>query len=237
MARSERQRTGRGAPEEGRLLTRPGRPTGLAAAPIGLHRLGLDGARAGFLYVPASYTADRLAPLAVMLHGAGGDAQHGLTPLTPLADAAGLMLLAPDSRRATWDVIRGGYGPDVSFVDKALAQTFGRYAVDPTRLAVGGFSDGASYALSIGLINGDLFNHIVAFSPGFMAPLGRAGAPRIYISHGRRDEILPIDVCSRRIVPELQRGGYDVTYREFDGPHTVPPDIALDALTWFLGDE
>lgn len=31
-----------------------------------------------------------------------------------------------------------------------------------------GFSDGASYALSLGLPNGNLFSHIVAFSPGFM---------------------------------------------------------------------
>jgi predicted esterase len=94
-----------------------------------------------------------------------------------LADEAGLVLLAPESRGTTWDVLRGGYGPDVAFIDRALEQTFGRYAVDPRRLAVGGFSDGASYALSLGITNGDLFGHVLAFSPGFMAPGGR-GAGR-----------------------------------------------------------
>jgi phospholipase/carboxylesterase len=105
--------------------------------------------------------------------------------------------------------------------------------VDPARLAVGGFSDGASYALSLGLTNDDLFSHVLAFSPGFMAPAGQAGTPRIFVSHSTDDGVLPIDRCSRRVVPRLERAGYDVTYREFEGAHTVPPEIALEAVGWF----
>ena len=97
-----------------------------------------------------------------------------------------------------------------------------------------GFSDGASYALSLGLTNGDLFTHVLAFSPGFMAPRKRRGKPRLFLSHGTRDRVLPIDPCSRRIVPQVRRAGYDVTYREFDGPHTVPDEIAREAVDWFL---
>jgi len=55
-----------------------------------------------------------------MLHGAGGDAQGGISPFLGLADGAGLALLAPDSSGRTWDVLAGGYGPDVRFVDRAL---------------------------------------------------------------------------------------------------------------------
>jgi phospholipase/carboxylesterase len=101
-------------------------------------------------------------------------------------------------------------------------------------VAAGGFSDGASYALSVGLGNGDLFTHVLAFSPGFMAPAVVVGEPRVYVSHGSRDEVLPIG-CSRRIVPELGRAGYDVRYHEFDGPHTVPEAVARGAVDWFLG--
>jgi len=101
-------------------------------------------------------------------------------------------------------------------------------------MALGGFSDGASYALSLGLTNGDLFTHVIAFSPGFMAPAHQVGAPRIYISHGIHDAVLPIDRCSRRLVPILERAGYDVKYHEFDGPHTIPPDIAREAVEWFV---
>ena len=98
---------------------------------------------------------------------------------------------------------------------------------------VGGFSDGASYALSLGITNGDLFTHVLAFSPGFVAPAGQTGAPRIFVSHGTRDGVLPIDRCSRSIVPELKRGGYDVLYREFDGEHSISLEIALEAMGWF----
>lgn len=219
------------AATQGRLLSRPGTPT--ASVSPGLHRLGLGSRRDGFLYVPAGYRADRPAPLAVMFHGAGGNAEHGLEPLRGRADEAGLLLLATASQEGTWDVIRSGYGPDVAFLDRALAQTFARCAVDPERVAAGGFSDGASYALSIAVTNGDLFRHVLAFSPGFLAPAGTRGTPRFFISHGTRDEVLPIQSCSRRIVPRLRSAGYEVLYREFDGPHTVPPEIVREALSWF----
>ena len=234
MAGVLRQETGTPGPEEGRLQARPGHPTETASP--GLHALNLDPGRDALLYVPTGYRPEQLAPFVLSLHGAGGDESSGLYPLRDLADEAGLVLLSPASRRQTWDVIRGGYGPDVAFIDRALAAVFARCAVDPDRLAVGGFSDGASYALSLGLTNGDLLNHVLAFSPGFMAPAAQRGEPRIFISHGAKDQVLAIDRTSRRIVPQLVRAGYDVLYREFDGPHTVPPEIAREGLDWFVSD-
>jgi phospholipase/carboxylesterase len=216
----------------GRLKARPGRAEKAGAA--GLHELKLEGRRDGLVYVPAACAEGRPAPLLLLLHGAGGSARGVLSLLQKQADEFPVILLVPDSRGATWDVIEGGFGPDVTFIDRALAQTFGRYNVDAARLAVGGFSDGASYALSLGVTNGDLFTHVLAFSPGFMAPAGKHGSPALFVSHGTRDRILPIDVCSRRLVPQAQRAGYRVEYREFDGGHTVPPDIARGALDWFL---
>lgn len=216
---------------EARLLARPGAPK--EEVKPGLHELGLGGRRDGVLYVPKGYKADRPAPLAVMLHGAGGSARRALPPFQRLADKAGLILLATDSRGETWDVLEGGYGPDVAFLDRALELTFSRCAVDPKRIAAEGFSDGASYALSLGITNGDLFSHVIAFSPGFMVPKDQRGKPRIYVSHGKRDQVLSIEACSRKIVPRLQDAGYQVVYREFDGPHTVPEDIAREALEWF----
>jgi phospholipase/carboxylesterase len=149
-----------------------------------------------------------------------------------------LLLLAPASREHTWDLLVGRrYGPDLTLIDRALEQTFSRYAVAPERVAVGGFSDGASYALSLGITNGDLFTQVMAFSPGFMAPAGQIGSPRIFVSHGTRDGVLPIDRCSRKIVPQLEHADYDVLYREFDGGHTISPEIALEAVGWFTQDK
>src|SRR5918912_459588 len=160
-----------------RLQARPhvGTPP-LAEAP-GLRPLGLDAVRDALLYVPTGYQASVPAPLVLSLHGAGGDAQGGLYPLQPLADDGGFLVLAVPSRDRTWDAVRDTFGLDVAFIDQALAWTFARYAVDPDHLAVAGFSDGASYALSLGLANGDLFGQVMAFSPGCRRPGAAAGAP------------------------------------------------------------
>lgn len=216
----------------GQLRARPIQPTETGTP--GLHPLRLDSKRDGFLYVPHSYRVEKPAPLVLMLHGAGGDAEGALNILRQLIEPTGIIVLAVDSRQQTWDVIMGGYGPDIAFSDRALAQTFSRYAIDPSRIAVAGFSDGASYALSLGIMNGDLFTHVLAFSPGFMAPIRQAGDSLIYISHGTQDRVLPIDRCSRKLVPQLRGADYNVLYQEFEGPHTVPTAIAQEALAWFI---
>jgi phospholipase/carboxylesterase len=231
------QRELESASSRGRLQARPGPPPSDAAARTGLRPLGLGSTRDGLLYVPAGYGEIAPAPLALTLHGAGGSARSGISHFLHLADTAGVVLLAPESRGRTWDVLVDGYGPDVEFIDRTLQWAFDRLALDTRRLAIMGFSDGASYGLSLGLTNGDLFTHLIAFSPGFMVPASRRGKPPVFVSHGRRDRVLPIESCSRRIVPRLDRAGYQVRYREFDGPHTVPEPIAREALHWFSSDE
>src|SRR4051794_39188708 len=160
--------TGQNGPAEGRLKARPAQEAGIAA-PVGLQLVGEAVTRGNYLlYVPETYRAESPAPLMLWLHGAGSRARAFLSPeLQAQADTAGMLLLVPTSKEHTWDAIVGRYGPDVAMIDGALESTFNRYAVDPARIAVGGFSDGASYALSLGITNGDLYTHVLAFSPGF----------------------------------------------------------------------
>ncbi|WP_262272124.1 alpha/beta hydrolase [Microvirga yunnanensis] len=218
----------------GVLRARPERIATPAAPTPGRHPLGLDSTRDGAVLVPAGLDPAKPAPLIVALHGAGGIATQMLDLLAVQAERHGMIVLAPESRGSTWDGIRGGYGSDVAFIDRALTTTFQRHAIDPAQIALSGFSDGASYGLSLGVINGELFDHILAFSPGFMAPTSTADTPRIFVSHGIHDEVLPIDPCSRRIVPALKRAGYDVEYHEFDGGHVVPPEMVERAVVRFL---
>jgi phospholipase/carboxylesterase len=214
------------------LTARPGMPTVMPYR--GLTQLGLGVGRDGLLYVPESYSPDTPAPLFVALHGAGGSGASWAS-YPARAEARGMVLLAPDSRSGTWDLAIGDFGPDVEFLDRALRYTFQSCRIDPARVALGGFSDGASYALSLGVSNGDLFSHLVAYSPGFYEPSDpRVGSPRIYAAHGTRDTDIPVTVSRDSIVPSLQRAGYDVTYREFEGYHEVPSEISESALDWFL---
>ena len=218
----------------GRLLARPALAD--ADAPKGRQAVTVEGARDALIYVPAAYRRDAPAPLAVMLHGAGGEAAQGLSLLQRFADESNLIVVAPQSAGGTWDAIRGGFGPDVLALDRLLGKVFARYSVDGKRVAVGGFSDGASYALGLGVTNGELFTHVVAFSPGFVAGVGtlEGSRPKLFISHGTRDRVLPVEHCSRRIVAQARGIGFDVRYREFDGPHTVPEEIAREAVDWFV---
>lgn len=198
----------------------------------GQHPLKLSDGPDGLLYVPRGYKAGVATPLIVMLHGFGGSAQS-LANTFPLADEFGVVILAPDSREITWDAILAGFGPDVDFIQAALAYTFTRCTIDQQRMALAGFSDGASYALSLGIGNGDFFSRLMAFAPGVMTPAEVRGKPRVFIAHGTDDIVMPIDDTSRRIVARLKQQGYDVTYREFDGGHRVPPAIVREAFKWF----
>jgi predicted esterase len=182
----------------------------------------------GLVHVPQALEHPFL--LVVLLHGAGGTAQQGLDLLLPHAEGSHLLLVAPSSVAATWDVIVGGYGPDVRRIARLVDSVLAGYRV--RGLAIGGFSDGASYALSLGIGNGDAFQAVLGFSPGFMAPLEPQGKPRIFVSHGAHDQVLPIDRCSRRLVPQLKRAEYDVTYEEFDGGHAVPERVVENAVQW-----
>jgi predicted esterase len=215
--------------DDGRLTARPhtiGGTTAKGQSPLGLHP-----SRDAVLQIPTTAPATSL-PLLVLLHGAGGSGESVLGRLGSAADDAGVAVLAPDSRESSWDAIRGSLGADVTFLNRALERVFETVSVDPERVAIGGFSDGATYAVSLGLINGDLFKRVVAFSPGFVVEGAPHGTPQFFISHGTADPILPIDRCGRRIVSRLRERGYDVTFREFEGGHTVPAEIARDGMQW-----
>jgi phospholipase/carboxylesterase len=215
------------------FMTVTWRPPTLSAV-VGETPLGLEDERDGLLYVPSSYDAAVPVPLFVALHGAGGRADNW-KGLFDDCDARGMALLAIDARQVTWDRIRGSFGPDVRFLDRAMGHTFDRVNVDSSRIVLGGFSDGASYALSLGPANGTLFSRIIAFSAGFARPPeGRVGRPPIFVSHGTRDSILPVENAREVIVPTFRDEGYEVEYREFEGGHEVPPEIGSEALDWFL---
>jgi phospholipase/carboxylesterase len=217
---------------DARLRSRPGTPNQTVAT--GLQALHLDVNRDGLLYVPSSYRPDHPLPLVVLLHGATGSAAGWFGSYGQRAEANNVIFLAVDSRGTTWDAIRGTFSVDPEFIDRALAWTFQRCAIDAARVGIGGFSDGASYGLSLGLANGDLFRALIGYSPGFVLEVERVGSPSVFLSHGTSDSILPIESTSRSIVPLLRQRGYAVEFVEFAGGHEVPPAISARAIEWFL---
>jgi phospholipase/carboxylesterase len=172
--------------------------------------------------------------LLLALHGAGsGGAPGGLYALRGGWNERGLVMVAPAAGGSTWSFFQGR-DEDLPFVDRALARAFARCRVDPRRVAVSGFSDGASYALTLGLRNGDLFRAVIALSPGGALGEDPVGKPRVFVAHGTLDDVLPIERTSDVIVRELRANGYQVTYRKFRGGHEARPEISREAVRWFL---
>jgi phospholipase/carboxylesterase len=191
--------------------------------------------RDGMLYIPQAAEGGTKLPLLVWLHGGGGHAKD-IRHIFPIAEELGVVILTIDSRHNTWDGIDSPFGPDVLFIDAALRHTFNSVAIDPERIAIGGLSDGAAYALAIGRVNGDLFTHLIAVAPGpLRPPTPTTGQPRILVAHGIRDNVYPLMLSRRWIVPGLKSDGYDVHYIEFDGPHWVPDPVGRQILEWLKG--
>jgi predicted esterase len=215
-----------------RFKARPGKPT--KPAEIGLHDLGLGKGKDGVLSVPPGYKPEKPVPLIFMLHGALGR-YEGYNLFCKVAAEDGIAVVTPDARGQTWDLMQsGGFGPDIAFLERALQHTFDHVAIDPKRIALAGFSDGGSYALSVGLANGDLFTHIMAFSPGYMMPPSRVGKPKVFVTHGTYDEVLPVSGSRDRIVPQLKQWGHEVIYKEFKGGHALDPDLGREAFRWLI---
>jgi predicted esterase len=231
--RSRSRSNGPSLSRDGRLTARP-HSSGTLSANLSVGKpinLGLDRERDAVLYLPKS-AANSPLPLLLFLLGATQSADDMFWYLDSVPDETGVAILAPNSRDTTWDAITDSFGPDVEFVNRALKRVFDTVTIDPARIAVGGFSDGATYAIALGLSNGDLFSSVAAFSSGFVIDVPENGKPRFFISHGTRDRILPIESCGRRVAAQLKNRGYQVTFREFDGRHEIPGDVMREGLRW-----
>lgn len=217
------------APKPPRLTARPvAQPTGKCST--GTHTLRLaNGATARMRVTPGARTAKKALLLA--LHGAGGDGDAGLWPFRAAFSRRNVVLVSPSAESRTWNLF---YGADRAQIDRALRQAFARCRVDAKRIAVAGFSDGATTALTLGLVNGNLFRHVMAIAPGGVEAGEATGKPRVFLAHGKADTVIPIRV-SDQIARELRRFGYPLTYRKFAGGHDVPNGISSAAVRWYLG--
>lgn len=219
-----------------RLTARPGLPNRLPI--IGFSALGLRNPfteRDRLIYVPANYRSESPAPLLIMLHGGGRNSSDWETPdLAALADSLGAVVLAPDSRsHGTWDILESGnYDTDIPFLGQALGHTFNQCRIDPPRVALGGFSDGAGAALSYGLANGDFTRAVMAFSRGFLDDRYLRGMPRFFVSHGSEDPVLSFATTRDILVPFLRGRQLTVQWVPFQGGHTIPEAIGVQAFAW-----
>lgn len=201
-----------------------------------------------FAYLPKGLNATP-RPLLIYFVGARGEPNDVLTAYRAHADREGFVLLIPVPKSANWDMIedlqrRFGnemnvtprYGKDIRALDESLADLFSKVAIDPKRMAVMGFSNGATYSLSVGTANPQLFSTVIALSPGPAFPTKFDPAQRIFISHGESDDVLPYSY-TRSIVARMRVRKMPVLFVPFKGKHEIPSEVRIQALEYFLERE
>lgn len=211
------------------------------AAPTGRVEVENGPAR-GHLLTPETIDPDRRYPLVTVLHGAGRQDELLAKGLRDEPDRRGALFFVPRSVQPTWDLIAGGPRVDLDFLEYAWDLIQRRYPIDFDRQVLMGYSDGASYALSIGLANPERFAALVAWAAGFVVvdPTRfdpAAPKPRVYLEYGSHDELFPFEQVALPMRARLEAAGCDVTFSvDEGGRHWPSGSFQREALDWLFGD-
>ena len=199
-----------------------------------------NGVTQGFLLVPASIEPTRGYPLLTVFHGAGRQDELLVRAYRDEPARRDALFFIPRSTSPTWDLLIGEDRPDLDFLEYAYAEIYRRIPVDHGRQALIGYSDGASYALAVGLSNPRLFSAVMGWAAGFVvfdksAVSPTDARPRILLEHGTRDPVFPFREVALRNCAILRQLGYEVELRvDEGGAHWPSRAFQPAALDWFL---
>ena len=173
-----------------------------------------------FAAIPEAYDAKKVWPVLIWLHGAvarpvDGGGASGVRALAELADQEGFIVLSPSAQTGSeWWLPTG-----VDLVRGSLDDLKQRYRVDANRVAVAGFSDGASGCL-----------HLLAHDPEpyccFLPLRSHPGVTRlaggpsfavnvqsrpVFAVNGGRDTLYP-SAQIKPLIDQLKAAGCDLTW-------------------------
>lgn len=192
------------------------------------------------------------SPLLIMLHGFGSNEADllGLVPYLDerlhIASARGPLRIETDAY-GWYRVAHTAGGPIVHegeeqgsrkrlalFIDEMIEV----HCVDPRRVFLLGFSQGATLALSFALTVPERIAGVLIFSgrvmrelPGSMASPARIANMPIFMAHGLHDDVVPI--ARARSSREFLLGfDADLNYREYPTGHKIAAEMLTDANGW-----
>jgi len=206
-------------------LSRPTNP-GMGAHSFTLTVGGLE--RTYIVYVPFNYNLQKqLSAVVIMFHGGGGTARAAMweTGWAEKAEKAGFLAVFPNAMSRDpaqpssfarnpqlWNDGSDRFYPgrkapdDVRFIHAMLDDLLARFAADPRRVFVTGFSNGASMSFRIGA---ELSKRIAAIAPVagacWLEPLSLERPVPMYYITGMDD---PLNLIEGG-VPKLLSGGSD----------------------------
>jgi len=193
-----------------------------------------------------------IPPLLLLLHGVGSH-ERDLFDLAEYLDrrffivsARAPNVLGPDSYAwypveftANGTIIDFEVAEDsrsilLRFIDELIEA----YRVDPRRVYLMGFSQGAIMSLAIALTRPDKVAGIIVMSGRLLPeirsmiaePMALTGLP-IFMAHGRADPIVPI-AQARATRDELSKLPVALTYHEYAMGHQVTVESMKDVVAW-----
>ena len=152
------------------------------------------------MFVPSGPLAARRA-LLLVLHPLGGSAARfeRQSGLDRRAQAAGAVVAYADGLGHSWDAgTCCGYAvrhhvDDVRFLVRVVADIERRVPIDPARIAVTGFSNGALMSYRLACERPDLFGVAVAVAGDAIGPRCNPALPVALLHvHGVRDSVIPL---------------------------------------------
>jgi phospholipase/carboxylesterase len=202
---------------------------------------------------PRSDGQDRApSPAVVVLHGRGAD-ERDLLPVAQRFpdDLFVLSLRAPDRLMGgyTWydlDLSGGGlessqpnskeFARSRELVRESIERAIESYELDPDRIGVVGFSQGAITSLAL-LLDSPKKYAWVAGLHGYLAashtdrePAGIEDKP-VFLAGGTADEVIPAGRVERA-AKRLEEIGCTVTHGTYGSAHGIGPDELDDLLAW-----
>lgn len=178
--------------------------------------------------LPPGYDAKKPAPLIVALHGSGGQGEEMARMWKRTAAEAGAILVCPDALRPL------GNGYQWMFIDESywmasrtIEWAKGKYAVDPDRVVLTGFSQGANVSLQMAAKQPQGIRGVVVvcghYEPEIAAfdTTNAAARPRVALLIGERDEAAQ---SNREAKDVLDKAGSPCLLRVYKGAgHEFPP--------------
>lgn len=204
-------------------------------------------------------------PVVVLLHGFGAPGDDLVSLHRALRVPAGSRFVFPEAPlelgpeylggRAWWPIdfeermrrrARGDFGLDETPAGLAEAnQRLGellaevRGQLKPSKLVLGGFSQGSMLAMDVALRSTAPLDGLVLLSTTILARAAwterfaqRRGVP-VFMSHGKHDPILPFFIADE-LRQQLEAERFDVTWQPFHGGHEIPLEV-LEGASVFLG--
>lgn len=204
------------------------------------HQIEASTGRGYWLYVPSTYTPDRVWPVVITLHGANGwdSASSQIREWKALAEERGLIVAAPELKStqglltafpSSWAKALAG---DEQAVLAILAEVASHHKVDTANVLLTGFGDGGYPLYYTGLRHSDRFTALIARDASFREDLvsgiditARDRTMPVMIFWGK-DEFAPVQTQSWQAFRYLRERQFrNAKHKEVEGGQLRRPEL------------